>query len=93
MKSIRTQETMISLKQKTSFYIFLIIVSFIQNFAGILFVKGTKKTLVDKYSDEKNKSVFIRRPCIHLAFFDTVSETLYYVIKVGHNQSVGHESN
>ena len=59
MKSIHTQETMISLKQKTSFYIFLIIVSFIQHFAGILFVKGTKKTLVDKYSDEKNKDLCV----------------------------------
>ena len=72
MKSIHTQETMISLKQKTRFYIFLIIVSFIQHFAGILFVKGTKETIVDKYGGEKNKSVFVSRPCIHLAFFDTV---------------------
>lgn len=71
MKSVHTQETMISLKQKTRFYIFLIIVSFIQHFAGILF-KGTKETIVDKYGGEKNKSVFVSRPCIHLAFFDTV---------------------
>lgn len=86
---------MISLKQKTRFYIFLIIVSFIQHFAGILFVKGTKETIVDKYGGEKNKSVFVSRPCILWHFLTLCKKpyTTYCVTKMGRNQSVGHESN
>ena len=95
MKSVHTQTTMISLKQKTRFYAFLIIVSFIQHFAGILFVKGTKKTIVDKYGGEKNK-LFLLADHAFIWHFLTLckkSYTTYCVTKVGHNQSVGHESN